>query len=354
MANIKINKVEYSDVPRVDVPNTDGGVASFYEVSGELDVSENGSYDVTSKASVNVNVEGSGGLTWDEVVARTTEEITLNSTTSISDYSFLRNLGLKKITGAKVRNIGASSFSHCTNLSEVDFPLLTSIDKEGLYECSSLQKLNTARINSYGTLALGCTGLLTLELNEVQKIPGSLAFWCDKLQSLKITSAKGVNNLSLGERAFYHCSSLTSIDFPENIYISGAMAFYECKALERITYPGLFSDKVYQSFYNCDSLYYVDLTNASPSYIGSATFYNADSLRILIIRSTEEPWTLMATNAFTFTCISRGTGYIYVPEALLDSYKTATNWVTYADQFRALEQYTVDGTTTGELDESKI
>jgi hypothetical protein len=31
-----------------------------------------------------------------------------------------------------------------------------------------------------------------------------------------------------------------------------------------------------------------------------------------------------------------------------------TNWTTFSAQFRALEDYTVDGTTTGELDESKI
>lgn len=40
--------------------------------------------------------------------------------------------------------------------------------------------------------------------------------------------------------------------------------------------------------------------------------------------------------------------------ALVDSYKAATNWSTYATQFRALEDYTVDGTITGELDSTKI
>ena len=40
--------------------------------------------------------------------------------------------------------------------------------------------------------------------------------------------------------------------------------------------------------------------------------------------------------------------------ALVDSYKAATNWSTYADQIRALEDYTVDGTTTGALDETKV
>lgn len=54
------------------------------------------------------------------------------------------------------------------------------------------------------------------------------------------------------------------------------------------------------------------------------------------------------------TPIANGTGYIYVPSALIEQYKVAENWSTYASQFRALEDYTVDGTITGELDETKI
>ena len=64
--------------------------------------------------------------------------------------------------------------------------------------------------------------------------------------------------------------------------------------------------------------------------------------------------TLSNTNAFSSTPIASGTGYIYVPRALVDSYKAASKWSTYANQFRALEDYTVDGTTTGALDETKI
>jgi hypothetical protein len=81
---------------------------------------------------------------------------------------------------------------------------------------------------------------------------------------------------------------------------------------------------------------------------------------------SETMCTLSNTNAFNYCYHILGTvnetynpnglkdGYIYVPRALVDTYKVATNWVTYADQFRALEDYTVDGTITGELDESKI
>jgi hypothetical protein len=75
----------------------------------------------------------------------------------------------------------------------------------------------------------------------------------------------------------------------------------------------------------------------------------------LILRNENDIVTLSSSKVFdTSDGIGAGTGYIYVPTALIEEYKSATNWSTYATQFRALEDYTVDGTFTGELDETKI
>lgn len=86
--------------------------------------------------------------------------------------------------------------------------------------------------------------------------------------------------------------------------------------------------------------------------IGAATFSNCSSLKCLILPA--ENAVTLAGDCFWNTPIKNKTGYIYVPRALVDTYKVATNWSVYANQFRALEDYTVDGTVTGELDESKI
>ena len=89
------------------------------------------------------------------------------------------------------------------------------------------------------------------------------------------------------------------------------------------------------------------------------------SIKAVILR-TDAICTLSNTNAFsscyhfygtansTYNPEGKKDGYIYVPSALIEQYKVATNWVTFADQFRALEDYTVDGTTTGELDWEKV
>ena len=70
-------------------------------------------------------------------------------------------------------------------------------------------------------------------------------------------------------------------------------------------------------------------------------------LQALIIRNNEMVPDLFETDAFLTTPIFDGYGYIYVPRDLIESYKTATNWSYFADQFRILEDYTDDGTITG-------
>ena len=181
------------------------------------------------------------------------------------------------------------------------------------------------------------------------------------------------NNLgSIGYNAFRNCSKLTTVNFPvtTNIY---SYAFYNCIALTAVNFPVITSIPTYAfcrcsslttadfpavtnigdyAFQNCSELTTVDFPVATS--IGYSVFHTCSKLTTLIIRNIENVATLSNTNAFINTPIASGTGYIYVPRDLVDTYKSATNWSTHAAQFRVLEDYTVDGTTTGELDPNKI
>ena len=106
------------------------------------------------------------------------------------------------------------------------------------------------------------------------------------------------------------------------------------------------------AFENCSNLTSVDFPIATS--IGGSAFQYCSKLTSLILRKSDTICTLSNANSFYNTLIESGTGYIYVPRALVDSYKAASKWSTYANQFRALEDYTVDGTITGALDSSKI
>lgn len=55
---------------------------------------------------------------------------------------------------------------------------------------------------------------------------------------------------------------------------------------------------------------------------------------------------LSAASAFTGTNIAYGKGAIYVPSELVDSYKIATNWSTYADQIYPISAYPVTDFST--------
>lgn len=83
----------------------------------------------------------------------------------------------------------------------------------------------------------------------------------------------------------------------------------------------------------------VELTNTVPVTIEQYAFRN-NPLQSLIIRS-ETVSTLNSTNAFTGTSIIAELGGIYVPSTLLSSYKSASNWSTFADNIYPIDSYPV-------------
>ena len=149
--------------------------------------------------------------------------------------------------------------------------------------------------------------------------------------------------------AFRACSKLSTVNFPLLTAV-GQYTFEKCVSLKKVVLP-MVEIIGYGGFEGCSFLHTVDLHVVNR--VSYKSFDNCTSLKCLILRSR-----IIATadvaSFVTNTPIESGTGYIYVPRALVDSYKVATNWSVYANQFRALEDYTVDGTITGELDESKI
>lgn len=143
-------------------------------------------------------------------------------------------------------------------------------------------------------------------------------------------------------------TNLTSLNLPALATIAG-YAFYECQ-LAYLTLPSL-TEIPYNGFRQYKGLVTADLPALKK--IGSNGLYQCTNLTSLILRSSTL-CTIASGSVLTGSKIINGTGYIYVPSSLLSQYQSATNWSAYAAQFRALEDYTVDGTTTGALDPNKI
>lgn len=164
--------------------------------------------------------------------------------------------------------------------------------------------------------------------NNITVLRSSAFQSCTKLTSVILEKCQQV-----GGSALSNCTSLVYVYMPL-LKTAELNCFNGCKSLQEIYLPQLQSLKT-QAFVHCTSLNKV-YCNALD--IAGNAFMNCQSLATLILANNNIA-TLSNVNAFSSTLIASGTGYIYVPKALIEDYKTATNWTTYADQFRAIEDY---------------
>jgi hypothetical protein len=150
----------------------------------------------------------------------------------------------------------------------------------------------------------------------------------------------------IGTMAFAYCSQLMSVDCPAATSIN-TDAFSECSGLISANFRAVTKISM-RGFVGCSSLKTADFH--SYVFIDTSAFARCTNLEALILRNTEKVSDLSASTSLSTSAIASGTGYIYVPAALVDSYKAATNWSAFANKFRAIEDWTIDGTVTGELD----
>lgn len=157
-----------------------------------------------------------------------------------------------------------------------------------------------------------------------------------------MTHANLPNAISIGPKFFMFCESLKSIDAPLATDI-GMFCLADCFDLETVNFPVAETIGM-QALAYCYVLASIDLPLVNS--IDSGAFLFCETLGTLILRNTSGVCELVNADAFDNTPIADGTGYIYVPSALVDSYKAATNWSTYAAQIRAIEDYPdICGTT---------
>lgn len=117
----------------------------------------------------------------------------------------------------------------------------------------------------------------------------------------------------------------------------GGSVFASLSALKKVTFTKLRSVPGY-AFSFCSSLEYVDLGSIERLDTGGSQFNNCPALTTVIIRSSTIPTYNMSSVAFNDTPINDGTGYIYVPDDLVDSYKAASGWSTYATQIKPISE----------------
>ena len=92
---------------------------------------------------------------------------------------------------------------------------------------------------------------------------------------------------SIGKKAFYLCSTLTSIDIPNNVTEIGQTVFYYCSSLKRVTIGNGVTSIGNGAFGGCSALTSINIPN-SVVKIGEWAFSNCNMTRVTIPNSVTE------------------------------------------------------------------
>lgn len=273
----------------VNVPNPSTGTK-------EISIQSNGQIteDVTDFASVHIvtsvpepsgeteiNIEANGTTTHD-VSDYASAKIVVNvpSSGGGADFSGMIDGTVTAVSDADITDIRDYAFSECSALASVDLPAATEAGMSAFSECSALASVN---------------------LPEVTK---------------------------LGQSCFQYCEALTEIVLPKLASIPN-MCFYGCSKLKKV--KANVATSVFNAFQNCSALEVLDILGGS-SWTFNANF-GSTSLKSLVIRATDGVMNCGSSTYFN------SQANIYVADALVESYKSATNWSQFADRIKPLSTY---------------
>ena len=143
------------------------------------------------------------------------------------------------------------------------------------------------------------------------------------------------NLTEVASYGFYGANVLETVSSP-NLVTIGSNGFDQCKALTSVDVSKVTTINT-NCFYGCPQLKKLDFASLN-SNVKTYAFYNCTNLNTLIFRSPTV-LTLDSSYAIRGSGIYYSTGYIYVPDDLVEDYKVATNWANFANQIKPLSEY---------------
>ena len=230
------------------------------------------------------------------------ETITYNNTTysvtSIGDRAFDQCSGLTSVTiPNSVTTIGEEVFGNCSRLNSV------IVDKNnGTYDsrdnCNAIIKTSTNK------LIVGCKN--TTIPNSVTSIGDRAFYGCSELTSVTIPNSV----TSIGESAFYGCSGLTSAIIGNSVKSIGESAFDSCSGLTSVTIGNSVKSIGEGAFRYCSGLTSVTIPN-SVTFIGEDAFSDCSGLTSVTIGNSV---TSIGQEAF---CGCSGLTSVTIPNAVI-------------------------------------
>ena len=232
-----------------------------------------------------------------------------------------------------------------TTISAANLYGLTEIRPYGFYKSTDLTSITIpSTVTKVGTYAFGESGLTSINIpNTVTNLGASVCYECSDLVSATIGTGLAIVRTT-GAYAFYKCTSLTTVNLPNNLQEIGACAFKYCRSLTSITIPSTVSAIRESAFYSsgltsitvpdnvvildndafgaCSSLTSVVL-GTGVSTIKSSVFTNDTSLSSLTLKRSS----VVTLEAFSAIPLDQNIT-VYVPSNLISSYQSADKWST--------------------------
>ena len=152
-----------------------------------------------------------------------------------------------------------------------------------------------------------------------------------------IKKVRFANATTVGNNNFQTCENLESVDLPMVTGDCGTNFCNGCKSLVSVNIPSVTELGNY-AFQSCSVIKKIDLPSVQS--IGNYCLRYTSKLEALILRYeggvvAKGSGILNGSNIVS----SSGTGYIYVPKSLLETYKASSNWASFESRFRAIEDY---------------
>lgn len=287
-------------------------------------------------------------------------------------------VGITKEDAAKVATI-KTWFRNNTEI--VDFSELAyftnviSLEQYAFQGCTSLEKLDVRNVTKINTSALdGCSALSydILDLSQVTTL-GTNAL---RGVSIRMLDISGLSSLPSGNNTSENYGlkdKLEEVILSPDASVIPRWSFYKYTNLQRIAYPGMpyrkelnipnitdirgeaFTSNQFEYITNIGSITEIAGSRSSNDTDGTFSYNEALIEAILpssvasikagafshcynlqtIVLPAENPPTL---GNRVFYQIDTITG-IYVPDASVEAYKTASNWSAYADRIKPLSEY---------------
>ena len=205
----------------------------------------------------------------------------------------------------------------------------------------SIEFLENVMLNMYSGFRSN-TAITAIKGDEITAMDTHAFNYCSNLESIDFKKLTRLGQSSFGSQdsySFGNCPKLTQFNLPLLDSINGQYTFSGCGTSSNkatIALPAIvnLSSRTFRSGYFAAIDLGPNLSTASSRGIRDQTFYSGQ-YDVVILRAAS---VIPTTNADAIRNLTTEKGCtIYVPQALLSTYPTSTNWSSAARTFAAIE-----------------